>query len=114
MYPADRTEHTMYRARDHVENEEWLAAIDDAAERLDLDTEAKSRAIDLFLSTVTQGDEDRSKRATVAGSLYAGALIAGDRRSQSAVADAADVSRLTVQQRWKDLLAEAGLEPPTW
>ena len=102
----------MYRARDHVENEEWLAAIDDAAERLELGAEAKSRATDLFLSTVPSAD--RSKRATVAASLYAGALIAGDRRSQSAVADAVGVSRLTVQSRWKTLLEEAGLEPPRW
>ncbi|MCY4729223.1 transcription initiation factor IIB family protein [Natronomonas gomsonensis] len=102
----------MYRARDHVENEEWLAAIDDAAERLDLGTAARSRATDLFLSTVPEAD--RSKRATVAASLYAGALIAGERRSQSDVADAAGVSRLTVQKRWKELMAEAGLEPPKW
>ena len=102
----------MYRARDHVENEEWLTAIDEAAERLELGSEAKSRAIDLFLSTVPA--EDRSKRATVAASLYAGALIVGDGRSQSAVADAAGVSRLTVQKRWKSLLEEAGLEPPKW
>ena len=61
----------MYRARDHVENERWLADIDDAAERLGLGGEAKSRATDLFLSAVP--DSDRSKRATVAGSLYAGA-----------------------------------------
>lgn len=104
----------MYRARDQVENDEWLAAIDDVAERLSLGTEAKSRAVDLFLSAVVDGDEDRSKRAMVAASVYAGSLIAGDRRSQSAVADAAGVSRLTVQQRWKDLLTEAGLEPPGW
>ena len=102
----------MYRARDHVENEEWLAAIDDAAERLDLGGEAKSRAIDLFLSTIPAAD--RSKRATVAASLYAGALIASDRRSQSEVAEAAGVSRLTIQKRWKGLLEEAGLEPPQW
>jgi transcription initiation factor TFIIIB Brf1 subunit/transcription initiation factor TFIIB len=102
----------VYRARDQVENEEWLATIDDAAERLALSSEARSRATDLFLSTMP--DADRSKQATVAASLYAGALIAGDRRSQSTVADAAGVSRLTVQQRWKDLLEEAGLEPPSW
>lgn len=102
----------MYRARDLVENEEWLAAIDDAGERLGLSGAARSRATDLFLSTVPS--EDRSKRATMAASLYAGALIAGERRSQSAVADAAGVSRLTVQQRWKDLIEEAGLEPPSW
>ncbi|CAI49950.1 cyclin domain protein [Natronomonas pharaonis DSM 2160] len=102
----------MYRARDHVENEQWLAAIDDAAERLDLGSEAKSRATDLFLSTVPE--EDRSKQAVVAASLYAGALIAGDQRSQSDVADAVGVSRLTVQNRWRELLSEAGLEPPQW
>ena len=102
----------MYRARDQVENEEWLAAIDDAAERLDLGSDAKSRAVDLFLSTVPE--EPRSKRATVAASLYAGSLIAGDRRSQSEVADAVGVARLTVQKRWKNLMAEAGLEPPGW
>lgn len=102
----------MYRARDQVENEEWLAAIDDAAERLDLGSDAKSRATNLFLSTVPESD--RSKKATIAASLYAGALIAGERRSQSAVADAVGVSRLTVQKRWKGLLEEAGLEPPKW
>lgn len=102
----------MYRARDRVENEQWVALIDETAERLDLGSEAKSRAMDLFLSAMP--DEDRSKRAIVAASLYAGSLIAGDRRSQSAVAEAAGVSRLTVQKRWKDLLEEAGLEPPKW
>lgn len=102
----------MYRARDHVENERWLVAIDDAAERLGLGSEAKSRATDLFLSTVPEAD--RSKQAVVAASLYAGALIAGERRSQSAVADAVGVSRLTVQSRWKGLLEAAGLEAPQW
>ncbi|PSQ40474.1 cyclin [Halobacteriales archaeon SW_5_68_122] len=91
----------MYRATEQVENEEWLAAIDDAAERLDLGGDARSRAVDLFLSTVPE--ERRSKRATVAASVYAGALIAG-----------VGVARLTVQKRWKGLVEEAGLEPPSW
>lgn len=103
----------MYRARDRVENEEWLADLQAAADRLELGPEARTYAEDLFLSAA--GDlEDRSKRAVVAASLYAGALVAGDRRSQQAVADAADVSRLTVQSRWKELLEGAGLEPPGW
>ncbi|PSP75264.1 cyclin [Halobacteriales archaeon QS_3_64_16] len=102
----------MYRARDQVANERWLADLETAADALDLSAEARERASDLFLSTVPA--EDRSKRAVLAASLYAGALIAGDRRSQNAVADAAGVSRLTVQKRWKPLLEEAGLEPPTW
>ncbi|MES3517143.1 MAG: transcription initiation factor IIB family protein [Natronomonas sp.] len=102
----------MYRASDPVENEEWLAEIDDAAERLGLGEAARSRATDLFLSSVPQ--TDRSKPATVAASVYAGTLIAGEQRSQAAVADAVGVSRLTVQKRWKAILEEAGLEPPRW
>lgn len=102
----------MYRARDHVENEEWVAELESAAETLSLDPAARERATDLFLSTVPEAE--RSKRAAVAASLYAGALIAGDRRSQSEIADAVGVARLTVQQRWRDLLREAGLEPPAW
>lgn len=102
----------MYRARDHVENERWLTEIERAADALDLETAARSRAADLFLSTVP--DSDRSKQATVAASLYVGALIEGDRRSQKAVADAVGVARLTVQQRWKELIEEAGLKRPEW
>lgn len=109
----------MYRARDHVENERWLAEIEESADRLALGTEARSRATDLFLSTVSGWDapDDRdadSRRAVAAASLYAGSLIEGDQRSQSEVADAVGVARLTIQQRWKELLREAGLEPPSW
>ncbi len=52
---------------------------------------------DLFLSyssgggPVQTGDE--------AASVYVGALVAGEERSQSAVAEATDVSRITIQQR---------------
>lgn len=102
----------MYRARDRVENEEWVAELEAAADRLDLDDTATDRATDLFLSTVPEAE--RSKRAAVAASLYAGALIAGDRRSQVEVADTVGVARLTVQNRWRDLLCEAGFEAPNW
>ncbi|MFB6178880.1 MAG: transcription initiation factor IIB family protein [Halorientalis sp.] len=102
----------MYRASDEVENERWLADINEIGDRLDLDEDARSRAADLFLSTVPE--TERSKRAAMAASIYVGALIAGDRRSQGAVADAADVSRLSVQQRWKGLIEEAGLDAPNW
>lgn len=102
----------MYRARDAVENEEWVAAVEEAGERLDLGTEARSRAVDLFLSNVPP--EDRSKQAVMAASVYVGALTTGEQRSQSAVADATGVSRLTIQQRWKDLLESAGLDAPEW
>ncbi|WP_435194768.1 transcription initiation factor IIB family protein [Natronomonas sp. EA1] len=102
----------MYRASDEVANEAWLAALDEAADRLDLPAPVRSRAADLFLSTVPEGD--RSKKPALAAALYVATLTEGDRRSQGDVADAVGVSRLSVQQRWKDLMREAGLEPPSW
>jgi transcription initiation factor TFIIIB Brf1 subunit/transcription initiation factor TFIIB len=102
----------MHRARDRVEHEEWVARIDRAAADLDLGDAARANAVDLFLSHVP--DEERSKRAVAAASLYAGALVAGEERSQSTVAAAFDASRLSVQQRWKDLLADAGFRVPDW
>jgi len=102
----------MYRASDRLENEEWVERMRTAAEELAVSEEAWSTAVDLFLSGVPESE--RSKPATAAASLYAGALIAGDERSQSDVADAMDVSRLSVQQRWKGILEAAGFRPPTW
>ncbi|WP_158056397.1 transcription initiation factor IIB family protein [Halorussus halophilus] len=107
----------MYRARDQIENKRWLADLQQTADRLELDADARSRATDLFLSTVSEWDDDTSpdsKKAVVAASLYAGSLIEGDQRSQGVVAEAAGVSRLTIQQRWKELLESAGLEAPSW
>jgi transcription initiation factor TFIIIB Brf1 subunit/transcription initiation factor TFIIB len=102
----------VYRASDEVANEEWLAELDQAADRLDLGAQARSRAADLFLSALP--DAERSKRATLATSLYVGALVAGDQRPQGAVADAVGVSRLTVQQQWKEMLERVGLDAPDW
>ncbi|RKD97889.1 cyclin family protein [Halopiger aswanensis] len=102
----------MHSARDRIEYEPWLEELEQVAERLELSTEARSCAVDLFLADVP--DDDRSKRAMLAASIYAGSLVAGDGRTQGAVADAADVSRLSIQQHWKDRLETAGLEPPGW
>ncbi|WP_101297264.1 cyclin family protein [Halegenticoccus soli] len=102
----------MYRARDRVDNEEWLTRIDRASDRLGLGSDARSNATDLFLSDIP--DSDRSKAATAAASLYAGALIAGEERSQTAVADAMGVTRLSIQSRWKEILEDAGFRPPSW
>ena len=102
----------MYRARDRVDNEEWLTRIERAADGLDLGSETRSYAEDLFLSDVP--DKDRSKPAVAAASLYAGCLLAGEERSQTEVAEAMDVTRLSVQTRWKDLLRDAGFRPPSW
>jgi len=102
----------MYRAGDEVDQREWLSKLESVADRLDLESAARSNARDIFLSSLP--DDDRSKRATLAASVYAGALIAGDQRSQTKVADAADVSRLSVQGKWKDLVEQAGFDAPDW
>ncbi|MFC4358973.1 transcription initiation factor IIB family protein [Halobium salinum] len=102
----------MYRAGDRIEHEEWLTELERAGDALSLSSDARSTAADLFLSNVPEAE--RSKRAVAAASLYAGALIAGDERSQSAVADAMSVTRLSVQQKWKPILEDAGFRPPTW
>ncbi|RQG96069.1 transcription initiation factor IIB family protein [Natrarchaeobius chitinivorans] len=102
----------MHSARDRIEYEPWLEELEGVADRLELSGDARSCAIDLFLADVPE--DDRSKRAVLAASIYAGALIAGDGRTQGTVADAAEVSRLSIQTRWKDLLEDAGLEPPRW
>ncbi|WP_137288761.1 transcription initiation factor IIB family protein [Natronorubrum halophilum] len=102
----------MHSARDRIEYQQWLEELEQIAERLELSTDARSCAVDLFLADVPE--DDRSKRAVLAASVYAGSLVAGDGRTQGTVADAADVSRLSIQSRWKDLLERAGLEPPRW
>ncbi|WP_254863425.1 cyclin family protein [Halovivax gelatinilyticus] len=102
----------MYNARERLTQREWIEELEHAAERLDLSRDARSTATDLFLSDVPS--DPRSKRAVLAASLYAGALIAGDGRTQGDVADAIGVSRLSIQSKWKDQLAAAGLEPPKW
>ena len=102
----------MYRASDELDEAEWLAELEVAADRLGLGNEARSRARDVFLSTTP--NSERSKRAVLGASLYVGALVAGDQRSQQAVADAVGVSRLSVQQRWKEQLRATGLQPPDW
>lgn len=102
----------MYSARDRVEQEKWLARIQEAADSLELGSDPRSTAEDLFLSNVPE--TDRSKPAVAAASLYAAALIAGEERSQTDVAEAMGVTRLSVQSKWKPLLEEAGFRTPTW
>jgi len=102
----------VYSARDRVKNQQWVDAISEATAELELGPEARSNAVDLFVSHVP--DAERSKPAVAAAALYAGALVAGEERSQRAVAEAMGVTRLSVQSKWKDLLSDAGFRPPTW
>lgn len=102
----------MYSAREQLENEAWLDDLEAAAADLDLSDDAQRVATELFLSEVPE--KDQSKPPVLAASLYAGSLIAGDQRSQTTVADAVGVSRLSVQTRWKELVEAAGLDAPDW
>ncbi len=102
----------MHRARDRIEHERWIVELERVADRLGLSTEARSCALDLFLADVPEAD--RSKPAALAASVYAGSLVAGDGRTQVAVAEAAGVSRLSIQGQWKGRLETAGLETPGW
>lgn len=102
----------MYRASDRVANEDWIERLTDAGETLGLDDDAVSTATDLFLTHAP--DADREKSTIAAASLYAAALIRGQERSQIDVAEAMDVTRLSVQQHWKPILEEAGFQPPSW
>jgi transcription initiation factor TFIIIB Brf1 subunit/transcription initiation factor TFIIB len=114
--PGVKAERTLpspvYTARDRLENEEWLEELQQVADSLEMGAETRTVAEDVFLSSVPESD--RSKRATLAASLYAAGLVAGDQRSQGDVAEAADVSRITVQGQWKELLEAAGLDAPDW
>jgi len=102
----------VYPARDRVVHEAWIEELATAADALDLDEEARSVAVDLFLQDVPTAD--RSKRAVAGASLYAAALITGQERSQGRVASVLETSRVSVQQRWKQRLRVAGFDPPSW
>ena len=102
----------MYKASDEVEEADHLATMRQAAESLELPSTARSNATELFLTNVP--DAERSKPAVAAAALYAGALVAGAERPQTAVADAMGVTRLSVQQHWKELLEGAGFDAPEW
>lgn len=108
----ERERTTVHRASDEAANAEAMKLLRTAAGELNLGQEARSCAIDMFLAK--DPGTDRSKPAVVAASLYAGALVTGEERSQTEIADAVGVSRFVVQDRWKGLLEAAGFDPPTW
>lgn len=102
----------VYRGSDRVAEHETLAKLDRVAQDLSLDAETIAIARDLFLAELPVAD--RSKTTLLATSCYAASLITGNECSQTAVAEAFDVSRIAIQQRWKTVLTNAGFEPPRW
>ena len=102
----------MYRASDAVAERPWIEVLDRISSDLDLEEETVSVASELFLSELPL--PDRSKRATLAASCYTACLITGDERSQGTIAEAFDVSRLSIQKRWKSQLESVGFSAPDW
>lgn len=102
----------MHRASDRIAEQEWLDRLDDGVDDLGLDEHARTVAADLYLSALPL--PERSKRATLAASCYTASLITGDERSQGEVARAFAVSRLSIQQRWKEQLETVGFTAPEW
>ncbi|MFW5955782.1 MAG: transcription initiation factor IIB [Halorhabdus sp.] len=72
---------------------------------LDLDENLERTARDL-LSTAKQAGVHSGKNPTglAAGAIYAAGLLTGDRVTQGAVAETADVSEVTIRDRYSELL----------
>ena len=84
------------------------------ASDLDLSEDAEQRSRDL-LTDVIETDESylsgKNPVGLAAASLYAGALLANEKVTQQAVGDVADISEVTIRNRYKDLL-EIGEDIP--
>ena len=85
------------------------------ASDLDLSEEAEQRSRDL-LRTVVETDESylsgKNPMGLAAAALYAGALLTNEKVTQEAVSDVADISEVTIRNRYQDLL-EIGEDLPT-
>ena len=102
----------MYPANERVIEEEWLDELAAGASELGLEESTIAVASELYLAELPL--ENRSKQATLAASCYTAALITGNQRSQTTVANAFAVSRLSIQQRWKAQLESVGFDAPSW
>ena len=102
----------MYRASDRIAEGEAIARLTNVATTLELDYETISVAIELYLSSVPV--EERSRDAVLAASCYTACLLCDDERSQTVVAEAFGVTRHVILRRWKNMVADLGLEPPRW
>tara|TARA_A100001037_G_scaffold275260_1_gene273648 strand:+ start:5759 stop:6067 length:309 start_codon:yes stop_codon:yes gene_type:complete len=102
----------VHKAKDHIDQLEWISEIDRVSKELGISDRAKSYAVEIYLSDIPE--MDRSKPAAIATGIYVGLLIAGEERSQQEVAEKMGVSRLAIQGRWKFTLRNAGFDPPSW
>ena len=86
------------------------------ASDLDLSEEAEQRSRDL-LTDVIETDENylsgKNPVGLAAASLYAGALLVNEKVTQQVVGDVANISEVTIRNRYKDLL-EIGEDIPAY
>jgi transcription initiation factor TFIIB len=98
-----------------IEPADPLDYIPRLASDLNLSEEAEQRSRDL-LTAVIETDESylsgKNPVGLAAASVYAGALLANEKVTQQAVGDVADISEVTIRNRYQDLL-EIGEDLPT-
>jgi transcription initiation factor TFIIB len=79
------------------------------AGELDLSEDAKRRARELLRTAKSRGlHSGKSPVGLAAGAIYAGALLSNEKVTQSAVSEAANVSEVTIRNRYQELLEEVG------
>jgi len=102
----------VHKAKDHVEQSEWISEIGRVAKELNLSARTKSYAVEIYLSNIPE--KDRSKPPAIATWIYVGSVIAGEEWSQQEIAEKMGVARVAIQRRWKETLKTAGFDPPSW
>ena len=115
--PITRTYRYITRELDiGLEPADPLNYIPRLASDLDLSEEAEQRSRDLLLNVIETDESYLSGKNPVglaAASLYAGALLVNEKVTQEAVGDVANISEVTIRNRYKDLL-EIGEDIPAY
>lgn len=102
----------MYRASDRIAERDALDRLDAIGAALGIEEDTIAVAAELYLMRVPV--EDRSRDAVLAACCYTACLLRDEGRTQTEIADAFDVTRHVIQRRWKRLIEEVGLDPPSW
>jgi transcription initiation factor TFIIB len=83
------------------------------ASELDISDRTEQQARDLLETAINEGyPSGKSPVGLAASALYAGALITDEKVTQKRVSDVADISKVTIRNRYKDLLDLHDYTPP--
>jgi transcription initiation factor TFIIB len=75
------------------------------ASELDVSDETERQARDILEAAINEGYQSgKSPVGLAASALYAGALITNKKVTQKRISDVADISKVTIRNRYKDLL----------